>query len=116
MDIVILVEFLCMLLGGGVATLWSGRIAATRKSVVEGAPARIIGLLLLLSVPLSIVAAVWGQQLLNAVGVPPKLDSPWPIILVVAPLLGLPLLAVGLGIATAKKKLLALREIDPEDV
>jgi hypothetical protein len=41
------------LVGGGVATLRKGRIRATKNSVVEGAPAITIGVLLLLTIPLA---------------------------------------------------------------
>jgi tetratricopeptide (TPR) repeat protein/membrane protease YdiL (CAAX protease family) len=90
-------------IGGGVTVLSKGRIHATRTTVVEGLPARIVGLLLLLAVPLSVVTAIFGHSILGLLGLRPGPDSGLPILVACIALLGCPLLAVIVGMAAAKK-------------
>jgi hypothetical protein len=102
MDIALFVTFVVMLFGGGVTTLRKGRIQATRKFAVEGFPARIIGVLLLLAIPMLLAAFFFGNWFLGLFGIKPGFDSPLPMFIGLAPLLGCPLLAVIIGFATAK--------------
>jgi hypothetical protein len=114
MDMIAFAVFICLLIGGGVSALWTGKVPATKTTVVEGLPARVVGGLLLVAVPLSIAGFVLNGPILKSVGVTVGPDSVLPLLLTCGPLLGCPLLGVIVGIATAKPKPVRLRvTLDP---
>jgi hypothetical protein len=89
LEVLAIILVVITFVGGGIATLKKGMIRATRNSVVEGPPARVIGWLLLLAIPLPFC--------LPLLGCPPLLG-------LCLPLLGCPLVAVAIGFATAKSE------------
>jgi tetratricopeptide (TPR) repeat protein/membrane protease YdiL (CAAX protease family) len=103
MELVAIGLVIVFFLGGGITVLSKGRIHATRTAVVEGLPARVVGLLLLLAVPLSVLTAIFSHSILGRFGLRTGPDSSLPILAACIPLLGCPLLAVIVGMAAAKK-------------
>jgi hypothetical protein len=103
-----MLEFLLIILvavffvGGGVNALWKGKIPATKTSTIEGVPARIVGLMLLLAVPLAFLTAFFYGPIVKTIGFQPDPQSVQPMLVFCAPLLACPILAVIIGFATAK--------------
>jgi tetratricopeptide (TPR) repeat protein/membrane protease YdiL (CAAX protease family) len=100
--VLILILILAFFVGGGVNVLRTGRIQATKTSVIGGPAARAVGLLLLAAVPLSVLTYFFHATLFHAVGLYPDGNSPLPIIAGLIPLLGCPLVAVVIGLAAAR--------------
>jgi len=103
LEVVFAVIFTVFCLGGGIAALRTGRVPATRHAEVEGLPARVIGVLLLAAIPLAVGAYLLHRPILSAFGQEPGQGSALPVLVACAPLLGCPLLAVGIGLASAKR-------------
>jgi hypothetical protein len=103
LELIAVVFVAIFLVGGDAATLWKGRIRASNTSVVEGLPARVVGLLLLAALPSSFVALFFHGPVLKAIGEEPGPLSPLPMLVFRAPLLACPLLAVIVGFASAKR-------------
>jgi hypothetical protein len=75
-------------------------IRVTKKSVVEGTPARIIGWLLLLAIPM----AFFSYGIVVAMAALGTLRSMVPLVAFCLPLLGCPLIAVVVGLFCAKER------------
>jgi membrane-bound ClpP family serine protease len=103
MELIAIVLVLIVLIGGGIATLRKGVIRATRNSVVEGTPARVIGWLLLLAIPLALVSFWLLPGLLAALGEPMNPAGIAPLLASCLTLVACPLIAVAIGFATAKR-------------
>jgi membrane-bound ClpP family serine protease len=103
MDTIAIVLVVIFLIGGGIATLRNGRIRATRHSVVEGTPARVIGWLLLLTIPLTFVSYRLLPVLLAAVGESVNPAGIGPLLAFCLPLVACPLIAIAIGFATAQR-------------
>jgi membrane-bound ClpP family serine protease len=103
MDIIAIIIFVIALIGGGIMTLRTGMIRATRNSVVEGKPARVIGWLLLLAIPFAFISHRLLPAILVAMGTPVNSVSVVPLLAFCLPLVGCPLIAVVVGLVTAKQ-------------
>src|SRR5262245_48121225 len=103
MDIIAIIIFVIALIGGGIMTLRTGMIRATRNSVVEGTPARVIGWLLLLTIPIAFISYRLLPAILLAMGIPVSSTSTVPLLAFCLPLVGCPLIAVVVGLVTAKQ-------------
>jgi membrane-bound ClpP family serine protease len=103
MDFIAIIIVVIALVGGGIATLRKGKIRATRKSLVEGTPARLIGWLLLLSIPMAFVSYRFLPGLLATIGNPVNPAGIAPLLAFCVPLVGCPLIAVAIGFATARR-------------
>jgi membrane-bound ClpP family serine protease len=103
MDLIAILLVVIGLVGGGVVTLRKGEIRATRSSVVAGTPARVIGWLLILSLPLSFVSYWLLPGILAASGNPMSPAGIGPLLAFCLPLVACPLIAVAVGFATAKR-------------
>src|SRR5215472_2147399 len=87
------------LVGGGLTTLRKGRIRATKNSVVEGAPAYVFGSLLLLTIPLAFACYFLFRGALSALDP----GGPSDLLAFCVPFLLCPLIAIFIGIITAKR-------------
>jgi membrane-bound ClpP family serine protease len=103
MDLIAIILVVIALVGGGIVTLRKGEIRATRNSVVAGTPARLIGWLLILSIPLSFVSYWLLPGILAASGNPMNAAGIGPLLAFCLPLVACPLIAVAVGFATAKR-------------
>jgi hypothetical protein len=98
---------LFFLIGGGIRTLVKGRIKATSTRSVQGVPAYIIGVLLIVSLPLSFIVTV-GYLVIFLATDPTKLQNRDALtgpafVVMAASFLGTLLFAAILGLLTAKK-------------
>jgi hypothetical protein len=98
-EIIVVTVFVCFCIGGGVTTLRTGRIKASNRSVVEGRPAQFIGWLLLSAIPVGIVSALVVWLILRSNG---QAYSDEMFLLSASPILLFPLVAVAVGLATAR--------------
>jgi hypothetical protein len=89
--------------GGGITALWKGRIPATKTTAIEGLPARVVGLLLLLAIPLAFLAGFFSDPIVKTFGIPPNPQSAQPMVVFCVPLLACPLLGAIVGFVFAKK-------------
>jgi hypothetical protein len=82
-------------IGGGITALWEGRIPATKATVIEGLPARVVGLLLLLAIPLAFLAGFFSDPILKTLGIVPRPQSAQAMVVFCVPLL-VPTIQTGL--------------------
>jgi membrane-bound ClpP family serine protease len=103
MDLAAIIFVVIALIGGGIVTLRTGEIRATKNSVVDGRAARVIGWLLLLSIPLAFMSYWFLPGILAVIGNPVNSAGIAPLLAFCLPLVGCPLMAVAIGFATAKQ-------------
>jgi serine/threonine protein kinase len=95
---IILCAFL--FIGGGITALWKSRIPDTK---IEGVPARVMCLLLVLAIPLAFLAYFFSDPIVKTLGIPPNPRGVQPMVVFCVPLLTCSLLAVIVGFVFAKK-------------
>jgi hypothetical protein len=99
LELLVIILVAVFFVGGGTKALWKGKIPATKTSTIEGLPARIVGLLLLLAIPLAFLAAFFYRPIVKTIGIEPEPQSTQPMLVFCAPLLACPLIAVAVGFA-----------------
>src|SRR5437667_9514621 len=83
--------------------LWTGEIRASKNFVVVGAPARIVGLMFALTIPLAFLAYWLVNSAMEARGQKPDFRIE-PLIAFFATLLGCPLIALVIGYSFSKPR------------